>query len=142
VGADEPLSNREIREKFADIRADQKAIDDRVANLANRTVSSETWARENGHIQRDIAEVDAHCEERHKITMTVLDDVKAAMDKLADSTQASLKELKTSSEQQVRDLKTSLEKKGDFTWQRVLAVASILAVLAAAWYSALHQGGH
>jgi hypothetical protein len=131
VGADSPLSDREVLGKFADIRADQKAIDDRVAKLASETVTTETWARENGHIQRDIAEVDAHCEERHKITMGALGEVKSAM-----------RDLKTSSEQQIRDLKSSLEKKSDFTWQRVLAIASILAILAAAWYTALHQGGH
>ncbi len=131
MAADSPLSDREILGKFADIKADQKATDDRVAKLASETVTTDTWARENGHLQRDIAEVDAHCEERHKVTMGALDEVKTAM-----------RDLKTSGEQQIRDLKSSLERKSDFTWQRVLAIASILAILAAAWYTALHQGGH
>lgn len=142
MGADEPLSNREIREKFADVRADQKATDDRVADLANKTVSAEAWARENGHLQRGIAEVDAHCEERHKATLKALDEVKSAVTDFKRSTQESMKELKAAGEQQVKDLKASLERKSEFTWTRVLAIAAIVATLAAAWYAALHQGGH
>jgi hypothetical protein len=141
VGADEPLTSREIREKFADIKEDQKARDDRVAKLASEVVTAEAWGRENGHLQRGIAEVDAHCEERHKTTLKALDEVKSAVTDFKKSTQDALKELKSASEQQVKDLKSSIEKKSEFTWTRVLAIAAILATLAAAWYAALHQGG-
>jgi len=142
VGADEPLTNREILGKFDEVRRGQKATDDRVAELANKTVSAEVWARENGHMAKDIAEVDAHCEERHKITMRALGDMKDAMGELKKFTQDSLKELKSSGEQQIKDLRISLDKKSEFTWTRVLMIVGILATLAAAWYSALHPGGH
>lgn len=120
MGSDEPLSNREIVSKFREFdkrideaRDDRKHADDRLARLAQDMVSSEAWSRENGHIQKDIAEVDAHCEERHKIVMRTLGDLKA-----------------------------SIDKRSDLTWQRVIGILGILAVLAAAWYTALHQGGH
>lgn len=142
MGAEEPLTTREILGKFDEVRRGQKATDDRVAKLANETVSAEVWARENGHMSKDIAEVDAHCEERHKITMRTLDEMKSAMSELRKATHDSLKELKTSGEQQIRDLKSSLEKRGEFTWTRILMILGILATLAAAWYTALHQGGH
>ena len=124
MGADEPLTNREIREKFGEIRDDKKNFDERLTNLAKDTVSTEAWARENGHIQRNIAEVDAHCEERHKIVMKALDDLKA------------------STEKALGEVKKTIEKRSEITWTRALGILSILAVLIAAWYTALHQGGH
>ena len=124
MGSEEPLTTREILGKFEQVRRNQEAADTRIAHLAQQSVSTETWARENGHIQKDIAEVDAHCEERHRIVMNALDD------------------LKTSSDKALSELKKSIEKRSDLTWQRVLGILSILAVLAAAWYTALHQGGH
>lgn len=142
MGAEEPLTNREILSRFDEVRRGQRATDDRVAELANKTVSTEVWARENGHMAKDIAEVDAHCEQRHKITMAALGDMKDAVGELKKFTQDSLKELKASGEQQIKDLKSSLEQKSEFTWTRVLMILGILATLAAAWYSALHQGGH
>jgi|GEM_PF-6912332 len=111
--ADEPLTNREILGKFEDVRRDQSAIDTRVNTLAQSTVSVDSWTRENSHLAKDIAEVDAHCEERHQIVMAALADVKK-----------------------------SVSQRSEITWQRVLGIASILAVLAAAWYTAVHQGGH
>jgi hypothetical protein len=113
MGSEEPLTNREILGKFEDVRRDQASADTRIARVAADAVTTEAWQRENGHIQRDIAEVDAHCEERHKITMNALEE-----------------------------LKRTVEKKSEFTWNRFLAIASILVVLIAAWYTALHQGGH
>lgn len=124
MGSEEPLTNREILGRFEEVRRNQEALDTRVSKVAQDSVSTETWARENGHTQKDIAEVDAHCEERHKITMKALGD------------------LKESSEKALSELKKSIEKRSDLTWQRVLGILSILAVLAAAWYTALHQGGH
>lgn len=127
MGADEPLSNREIVSKFAEVdrrfrelREDRKTVDDRITKLAGDSVSAEAWARENGHLQKDIAEVDAHCEERHNIAMAAITDVRKA----------------------VQEVKASIDKRSDLTWQRVLGILGILAVLAAAWYTALHQGGH
>lgn len=113
MGSEEPLTNREILSRFEEVRRNQEALDTRVSKVAQDSVSTETWARENGHIQKDIAEVDAHCEERHLIVMDTLGE-----------------------------LKKSIEKRSDLTWQRVLGILSILAVLAAAWYTALHTGGH
>lgn len=118
--ADEPLSNREILSHFAEERSNRKAIDDRLTSLAQTTVTVDSWQRENGHLQKDIAEVDAHCEERHKVAMDALSALRDALD----------------------DVKDAVEKKGEVTWQRALGVASILAVLAAAWYTAVHQGVH
>lgn len=130
MGADEPLSNREILGKFEEVRRGQEAADNRIADVASKSVSIDAWARENGHIQQDIADVDAHCEERHRLTMTALGDVKNAM---AD--------MKRTSEQALGELKKTIEQRSEITWQRVLGIASIVAVLAAAWYTALH-GGH
>lgn len=120
MGSEDPLSDREIvtrfqgiDRRFEEVRDDKKALDDRLTRLAQETVTTEAWSRENGHIQKDIAEVDAHCEERHKIVMKALGE-----------------------------LKQSVEKRSDLTWQRALGILGILAVLAAAWYTALHQGGH
>jgi len=131
VGSEEPLSNREILAKFTEVdkrfdaaRDDKKAVDDRITRLAQNTVTNEAWARENGHVQKDIAEVDAHCEERHKIVMEAIGELKKATDK------------------SFGELKKSIEKRSDLTWQRVIGILSILAVLAAAWYTALRQGGH
>lgn len=115
---DEPLSNREILDRFADQRSDQKASDDRLSQLAQNTVSVDSWQRENAHLQKDVAEVDAHCEERHQIAMTALKDLRDALG----------------------EVKSAVEKRSEITWQRALAVASILAVLGAAWYAAVHQG--
>jgi hypothetical protein len=131
MGAEEPLSTREILGKFEEVRRGQEAADSRIAKVAAETVTTEVWSRENGHIQRDIAEVDAHCEERHNITMRALTDVKSAM-----------AEMKRSSDTALGDLKKSIEKRSDLTWQRALGILGILAMLAAAWYTALHTGGH
>jgi hypothetical protein len=120
VGSEEPLSTREILGKFEEVRRGQEAGDNRIADVASKSVTIDAWARENGHIQQDIAAVDAHCEERHNIAMAAIKDVKSA----------------------IQDVKASVEKRSDLTWQRVLGIVSILAVLAAAWYTALHQGGH
>lgn len=117
---DEPLSNREILSRFDDQRRDKKAIDDRLTQLAQNTVTVDSWQRENGHIQKDIAEVDEHCEERHQVAMGALDELRKALD----------------------GVKSAVEKRSEITWQRALAVASILAVLGAAWYAAVHQGAH
>jgi len=119
IVADEPLSNREILGKFDDRQRDQKALDDRLTNLAQTTVSVDSWQRENGHLQKDIAEVDEHCEERHKIAMDALGELRKALD----------------------GVKAAVEKRSDRVWTRVLAIASILAVLATAWYATAHQGG-
>lgn len=142
MGADEPLTNREILGKFEDVRRDQKNTDDSVRKLASETVNAEVWARENGHLQRGIAEVDAHCEERHKTTLRALDEVKSAVADFKKSTQDSMKDLKSAGEQQIKDLKASMDRRSEFTWTRILALAAIFATLAAAWYAALHQGGH
>jgi hypothetical protein len=117
---DEPLSNREILGKFEDQRTAQRAVDDRITALAQSTVTVDSWQRENGHIQKDIAEVDVHCEERHQIAMGALDDLRRSLS----------------------EVKTAVEKRSDITWQRVLGVSSIVAVLVAAWYTAVHQGVH
>lgn len=117
--ADEPLSNREILSRFDDDRSSRKAIDDRLTSLAQSTVSVDSWQRENGHIQKDIAEVDEHCEERHKIAMDALGELRKSLD----------------------GVKAAVEKRSDRVWTRVLAIASILAVLATAWYATVHQGG-
>lgn len=116
MGADEPLTNREITAKFADIdkkfdqeRADHGKIDDRITALAGSTVSVEAWARENGHIQKDIAEVDAHCEERHRIQMAAI---------------------------------AELKKRAESNVTRWLMLGGIAATLVAAWWAALHSGGH
>lgn len=118
--ADEPLSNREILGKFDDQRRNQKAVDDRLTQLAQSTVTVDSWQRENGHLQKDIAEVDDHCEERHQVAMAALEDLRKSLD----------------------GVKSAVEKRSEITWQRILGVASILAVLAAAWYTAVHQGVH
>jgi len=118
--ADEPLSNREILGKFDDRQRDQKALDDRLTTLAQNTVTIDAWTRENGHLQKDIAEVDEHCEERHKIAMDALGELRRSID----------------------GVKAAVEKRSDRVWTRVLAIASILAVLVTAWYTAVHQGVH
>lgn len=115
--ADDPLTTREILGKFDDQRRDQKAADDRLTQLAQSTVSVDSWQRENNHLQKDIAEVDAHCEERHKIAMSALEDLRTS----------------------IGEVKTAVEKRAELTWQRVLAIAAILAALGAAWYAASHQ---
>lgn len=120
--ADEPLSNREILSHFDEERRNRKAIDDRVTGLAANSVTIDAWTRENGHLQKDIATVDAHCEERHKTAMAALEDLGG--------------ELRSA----IGEVKTALDKRSDRVWTRVLAIASILAVLATAYYAAAHQG--
>lgn len=118
IVADEPLSNREILSRFDDERANRKAIDDRLTQVAQNSVTVDAWTRENGHLQRDIAEVDDHCEERHQVAMGALEELRKSLG----------------------EVKSAVEKRSELTWQRVLTVAGILVALGAAWYSAVHQG--
>lgn len=88
----------------ADIGRRMDGIETRLTGLAKDAVMASVWQLENGHVRDLIANVEARSKERHGEILTALDE-----------------------------LRTGINRRSEWTWQRGIGVASVIAVVIAAW---------
>lgn len=105
---DEYALGREVERQFADAARRMDGMDARLTKLAADAVMTNVWQMENSHVRDLIANADARSKERHG---EVLEAIK-----------------------EVRD---GISKRSEWTWTRVIGVSGVLAVIAAAWITAV-----
>lgn len=105
---DEQMSRREAERAFAEHGRRMDGIETRLTGLAQDAVMANVWTLENGHLRDLIANVESRSKERHAEILTALED-----------------------------LRQGITHRSEWTWQRGIGVAGVVAVIIAAWITAV-----
>lgn len=111
----EQLSAREIEQRFTADARRMDGIESRLTGLAKDAVMANVWSLENGHVRDLIANVETRSRERHAEVLERHTEVLAAID----------------------EVRKGINRRSEWTWSRTLSVAGIVAVIIAAWITAV-----
>jgi hypothetical protein len=104
----EQMSDREVQRLFVEVGRRMDGIETRLTGLASNAVMTNVWSLENGHVRDLITNVETRSKERH-------DEILKALD----------------------TLQKGITRKSEWTWQRGIGVAGVVAVIIAAWVTAV-----